>query len=205
MDASEKLSRGFAEDDEIVMEAPPFSDSESEELPDLCAGGTAMEALLEALSRGEAQSYAPELLKESFWSLLSGDELTVGACAESPRPVSPHSSEQAKPLRRSLDDRGHFHSQDPLTTEDALSKLRAMMHRFKAQGFAPAFIWVYDESWELLRNCWQVGASVLTAGTEQELDSLEQAMLARMRHIVAHTFEFGLHELHRCTVVAANA
>lgn len=179
MEADERLCAGFREYEELVMPLPVDSSDEEDEPgpsepaarepnePESTRGR--MQRILEQIAEG-CSATAPALLDLSFWRKLASEEglhvcvdrpqpLDEGCAAGEPEPV------EAAALRRSLELRGYFVSSAaarPTAASDG--RLARMTQRLRRHGFAPAFIYIFDEAWELLEHSWALAAAVLAPG-----------------------------------------
>ena len=99
--------------------------------------------------------------------LLQADTLQADALqADTLQAEAPHtlSDSDDRSLRCSLEQRGYFVSGPALHPAAASDgRLARMTQRLREQGFAPAFIFMYDEAWEVLQQSWLLSATLLGA------------------------------------------
>ena len=184
--AEEKRERGFADDEELVMPLPVDDDESDDECvsprpgdaDEPASGGAQMEALLERVVDGDTTA-APRLFDADMWR-----ELAVGTglhVCEGSAAAAATSTNDATRLRRSLDERGYLQS-EPLAGSsdelDALRRLKLMLDELRVRGFAPAWIYVFDEAWEVLERCWRLLAEVLAPGEPPDAIVLEPSFFA---------------------------
>jgi hypothetical protein len=190
----EKLQSGFDADEELIMPLPVLSSDEEEEINGAQqnndysmpsgSAGLRVETFLEAVvANGEAASIgaATSLFDINFWQ---AEAASVGLhVVELSAASAPAASATATQCRRSLDRRGYLQSPPLYDNDDpALVGLRAALARLKQRGFAPAFIYMFDEAWLVLERCWRLLGDVLVpdaaAGTGASQLVLEPSVFA---------------------------
>uniref|UniRef100_A0A7S4FAP9 Uncharacterized protein n=1 Tax=Chrysotila carterae TaxID=13221 RepID=A0A7S4FAP9_CHRCT len=180
-----------ATDEEFAVPLPPLSDSDaySDDLDAGAASGSAgahMESILSALVDGNC-SAVPELFDIAFWRDIGRLE---GLHVSETEPIGAGgaclSEVECARLRVSLKDRGYLQSSPVTADASALSRLSAMLRRLKQRGFAPAFIYVFDEAWLVLEMCWRALAPVIAPNEPVECVVLEPSFSA---HVLSHPDE----------------
>ena len=132
---------------------------------------------LERLVAGE-QLEGSRLHDDSFWAEF-GDEYGLhfdGELSNLDREGPSGSTSEAAALRRSLDEKG-FLVEIPSEEQNAMAaRLQRAMAGLRGQGLHPAFIYMYDEAWAVVRRGWRVMAEVF--GTPVEDVVLEPSFFA---------------------------
>ena len=152
--------------DEMVVPMPAYSSEseveEDEEPPPSGSVGEQMAALLRSVVAGHAADVAPRLLQVDFWRQLGArDGLHV--CALSALGELPaEEGAAAATLRDSLDLRGYCQAGACAHDDDVLARVKCGLRTLKERGFAPAFIYVYDEAWQVLEHSWRLLGHVLS-------------------------------------------
>ena len=152
--------------DEMVVPMPAYSSEseveEDEEPPPSGSVGEQMAALLRSVVAGHAADVAPRLLQVDFWRQLGArDGLHV--CALSALGELPaEEGAAAATLRDSLDLRGYCQAGACPHDDDVLARVKCGLRTLKERGFAPAFIYVYDEAWQVLEHSWRLLGHVLS-------------------------------------------
>lgn len=180
---AEKLSHGFDVDEELVMPLPVDSSDEDEcemgegdaceEQPraDAEQSSFQVEMFLEAVvgKGGSACAGAESSLFDlGFWR---SEAAGVGLHVLEKSAASPSAGEDslssatsaATQLRQSLDRRGYLQSETLFAGDEeaTLAAMRQMLVRLKALGFAPAWIYIFDEAWLVLERCIRLLGDVL--------------------------------------------
>ena len=158
--------------------------AEGSALPSGVAGARVGE-VLQLLADGGTRGVSPLLFDLAFWRAEAAAEglhvLEEGADAARRRrdDAAPADVALAQALRSSLDRRGYLQA-PPLAAADpaALAALRRMLVRLRARGFAPAFIYMFDEAWALLEAAWALLAEVLAPGAGPAALVLEPSFYA---------------------------
>ena len=165
--AAERAARGFAADEELVMDFPPDDSASSDDdgadadaapPPPADSRSVRAQRLLERLVAGE-ETAAPELFDLEFWRDIARAE-GLHVCEDAISSGAP-SPAAVGSLRKSLDDRGYLQSAPLLDDAEALARLRRASERLKRLGFAAAWLWIFDESWMVAERCWRLLAAVL--------------------------------------------
>ena len=126
-----------------------------------------MRALLEAIVHGQGSQHAPQLLDVEFWRALGHEHgLHVDEHSLATRETLACSTgEPSVPLRQQLDERGYLQSCPHQKVADEVGlvceRINSALQHLKAAGYAPAFIYVFDETWAVLEHHWRLLASVL--------------------------------------------
>lgn len=185
--AEEKRERGFADDEELVMPLPVDEDDSDDESvrpteADEPVGPAAqMEALLERVVDGD-KTAAPRLFDPSMWrELAAGTGLHVCEGGGEVAAAAASDAKEASRLRRSLDERGYLQSEALASSSDevdAMRRLKLMIDELRVRGFAPAWIYMFDEAWEVLERCWRLLAEVLAPGEPPDAIVLEPSFFA---------------------------
>eukprot|EP01062_Namystynia_karyoxenos_P059292 TRINITY_DN50747_c0_g1_i1.p1 TRINITY_DN50747_c0_g1~~TRINITY_DN50747_c0_g1_i1.p1 ORF type:complete len:378 (+),score=93.08 TRINITY_DN50747_c0_g1_i1:79-1134(+) len=124
-----------------------------------------LEQALTALAKGaEAPPQLAPLLDPSHWEGI-GSRFGLHCTAEPPQaPAAAQPAPQADGA--SLLRRGYA-ATEPIGDPAALEGLRGCMRALRDLGFAPAWIWAYDEAWQLLSAA--AGAAAPTLGAPDAL------------------------------------
>ena len=86
----------------------------------------------------------------------------------------------AASVRDSLHKRGYSHGTRSLIRErEVLDRVKCGLRTLKRHGFAPAFIYVFDEAWMVLEPCWRLLGSVLSPDAPSDV-VLEPAINAHV-------------------------
>ena len=167
--------------------------------------GSAHEATSDLLRRVVAdgcRAAAPLFADLAFWRALgSGYGLHV---LELPQVASECCTTTAAAIRASVGLRGYARPRDagrPLAERAVLDRLLAGVRGLKASGFAPAFIYVFDEAWVCLEASWRLLAESLAPGRPNDVvlePSFFAHALARPASAGADADEGG-HEIRRQT------
>lgn len=169
------------DDDLAVPILPPSSSSEEDE--DGYGGVTAasglageeMAVLLRAIANGEAEEAAPQLADVEFWREFGAP---IGLHCEELAALGgemTHSKEITANLRDNLD-RGGFllpttdHESERCENGDLCARLCKGLRKLKAAGFAPAFIYIFDEAWIAIERQWRLLGAVLTSDCDGDGD-----------------------------------
>ena len=169
----EKLQSGFDADEELIMPLPVISSDEEDDAQNYStpsgSAGLRVETFLEAVVAGGDTAgigAAASLFDIEFWR---AEAVSVGLhVVELSAASVPATSAISAQCRGSLDRRGYLQS-PPLYADDddeALLALRAALARLKQLGFAPAFIYIFDEAWLVLERCWRLLGDVLVPDAE---------------------------------------
>ena len=191
-----ELPRAAMEDaDDSEWSAVPLpvdssdEDDEDTELPTSSGdAGDKMEQLLRDIATGASRP--PTLFDAEHWRAFGAqDGLHVDCVATAQKINSDHSAA----YRKSLDERGYFQCRAEDDSE-LHERLTRGLRRLKAAGYAPAFIYVFDEAWIVLERWWRTLAAVLAAMEDSEDE--------RRRLVESSVLEpsFGAHVLSRPAV-----
>ena len=177
--SEEKLQRGFRAEDDILVPLPVDSSSDEDEAAadgrhadeDLPSSASVLvEAFLEDVVQRSAAACvgaSASLFDLDFWK---NEAAQLGLHVMRPDRGSAGALPPSAPLRHSLDRRGYLQSPTlfPGDADEAtLSALRRMLARLKQLGFAPGFLYVFDEAWLVIERCMRLLGDVLVpeAGT----------------------------------------
>lgn len=159
------------EDTELAVPLPVYSSDEDDEptLAHQSSGdaGERMATLLSAIVHGNGVKYAPRVMDIAFWREFgAADDLHVEELA--PTGVDGCYDAEASGLRSRLDRRGYMQVQQQVTSTEAsiCSRLDRCLRRLKESGFAPAFIYVFDETWHVIERHWRLLGAVLEPAGE---------------------------------------
>jgi hypothetical protein len=158
-------------DDDICVPLPCLESDEEEPrtLPvdHSSSRGVLIEALLRSLAEGSASpagvARAAERLQNlDFWRSLADEEDLHALSSVWPDSQSATESmpagkmaERMASLRHSLDVRGYLPPMSTAYTDGAaLAALCRMCRRLRCLGFAPAWIYIFDEAWHVLSASW---------------------------------------------------
>ena len=166
---------GTSDDGSDIHVPLPYIESDEEEeggrpaLSPPSAESVLLEELLRVLALGGSPpagvaDAAESLLDQCFWASLAETEglhVLGSKCAEADahwKAVSPHAPrrDSVPSLRASLDARGYITpAMLPSCEEPAVLKaLCRMCRRLRSHGFAPVWIFIFDEAWHVLRSSW---------------------------------------------------
>ena len=163
--------------DELAVPAPVYSsesesDVEEEEHAVAGSAGARMAAVLNTIISGRADAVAPRLLQAEFWREIGAEDgLHVG---EWPAlgALEGAAAAQAEAMRESVRLRGYCQAADETCARaDAvvLERVKRGLRTLQRRGFAPAFIYVYDEAWHVLEGCWRLLGHVLSPEAPEDV------------------------------------
>lgn len=148
------------DEDDLAIPLPVFSDEEVDDCREepLPSGsvGERIKALLQAIVDKSGARYCPSLLDVEFWRGFGAEDgLHVNDLERLPQSIC-----EASVSRRMLDERGYLQCGSRADAE-LTRRVNRGLQRLKATGFAPAFIYVFDETWLVIEAQWRLLGAVL--------------------------------------------
>ena len=161
----------------------PGYSSESEEEPELPPSGSAgeqMAGVLRGLLVGESVT-APRVLQLEFWRELGAQDGLHVCELPTLGELPTEDVAAAAAMRQSIHLRGYCQARPRASADEAamLERVKRGLRTLRQRGFAPAFIYIYDEAWLVLERNWRLLGHVLSPSAPSDV-VLEPAMNAHV-------------------------